>query len=132
MRAVQLETQQDPAGLVRSYLDGFYSGDHESAGRVLADGFSFSGPFVTVQGRDAFLASAEGLRRIAKGHRLLHQWADGSDVCSVYEVRLETPIGAGEITMFEWHKVEGDRLVSGRVAFDSVPFRALLPTAPTH
>jgi len=115
--------------LVNRYLDAFYHGDFEAARLVLAEDFSFRGPFIEVSGLDAFLASAEGLRRICNGHRLLHQWDHDDQVSSVYEVQIETPVGNGRVTMSEWHIVRNDQLVSGLVLFDTAAFRALVPAA---
>ena len=115
-------------GLVNRYLGAFYLGDFDTARLVLADDFSFCGPFIETTGRESFLTSAEGLRRIVMGHRLLRQWEDGSEVSSVYEVRIETPAGAGAVTMSEWHVARDDKLASGLVLFDTAAFQALVPT----
>jgi hypothetical protein len=115
-------------GLVNCYLDAFYVGDFGTVEPFLADGFSFQGPFIEATGRGSFLSSAEGLRRIVRGHRLLRQWEDGSEVSSVYEVGVETPAGAGVVTMSEWHVARDHKLVSGFVLFDTAAFRALVPS----
>ena len=114
--------------LVNRYLDAFYVGDFDAVQLVLADGFSFHGPFVETTGRGSFLSSAEGLRRIVKGHRLLCQWEDGSDVSSVYEVGIQTPAGSGAVTMSEWHVARDHKLVSRFILFDTAAFRAFVPT----
>jgi predicted SnoaL-like aldol condensation-catalyzing enzyme len=121
-------TQVDARRLVRHYLDAFYSGEFDRAASVLADSFAFEGPFVKVAGRDAFLRSAEGLKKIVRGHRLLRQWVDGDDVISVFELQLETPQNKGAVTMSEWHTAEEGKLVRGFAVFDSAAFRAI--TAP--
>jgi hypothetical protein len=125
-----MQASGSAATVVTEYLDAFYTGDFAQARALVEDGFSFSGPFVEVDGRDAFFASADGLRRIVRGHRLLAQWADGADVCSIFDLALETPAGAGSVAMSEWHTVRDGRLVAGRVLFDTAAFRALLPAAP--
>ena len=112
---------------VNRYLDGFYRGDFATAGAVVAADFTFKGPFLDVQGKDAFFAGAVGLQQIVRGHHLLRQWTDGEDVCSVYDVHLETPVGAGTVPMSEWHTVRDGQLVAGRVLFDTAAFRALVP-----
>ena len=126
-----LEQETQPAvtgrALVNRYLDAFYLGDFETARLVLAEDFSFRGPFIEVTGLGSFLTSADGLRRICKGHRLLRQWEDDNEVLSVYEVQIETPTGAGAVTMSEWHIVRNDQLVSALVLFDTASFRALVP-----
>jgi len=113
--------------VVNRYLEGFYRGDHDAARAVVSADFSFRGPFLQVRGREAFFEGAAGLKRIVRGHRVLRQWAQGDDVCSVYEVQLETPAGAGSIPMSEWHTVRRGHLVAGLVLFDSAAFRALVP-----
>ena len=128
----------DPSGkagaVVTEYLTAFYTGDFDRAQAVVAPDFSFRGPFLQVQGRDAFFAGAQGLQPIVRGHRLLHQWVDpgvddvdNAEVCSIYDVTLETAAGAGSVPMSEWHTVRGGRLTAALVVFDAAAFRALLP-----
>lgn len=112
---------------VDHYLAAFYTGDFPSAAAVLSDDFRFEGPFVQTTGRERFLDSAQGLRRIVRGHQLVRRWVDGSDVCSLYDVTLETPAGSGQVRMSEWHVVDRGLLAQARVVFDTAAFRALLP-----
>lgn len=117
-----------PAETASAYLTAFYGGDFGEARALLAEDFSFSGPFVQVRGRDPFLDSAAGLKPILHGHRLLRQWADGDEICSWYDVDLQTPVKSGAVTMSEWHTVREGKLASGRVVFDAAAFRAFLPS----
>src|SRR5258706_282997 len=114
------------ASLVTQYLTAFYAGDFDRARATVAQDFSFQGPFLQVQGRDAFFAGAQGLQPIVRGHRLLRQWVDGDEVCSIYDVTFETPKGTGSVPMSEWHTVRDGRLAAARVLFDAAAFRALL------
>ena len=108
------------------YLAAFYSGDFDRARLLVAEEFSFQGPFLEVKGRDAFFEGARGLLGVVRGHKLIHHWADGGEVGSLYEVRLQTPSSSGSIPMFEWHSVRDGRLVSGHVLFDTARFRELV------
>lgn len=119
-----------PAEVVNEYLSSFYSGDFTSAAGTLAADFSFQGPFLRVQGRDEFLTGAQGLRPVIRGHRLLRQWRDGDEICSIYEVDLHTPAGSGSVVMSEWHTVCDGQLAKGHVVFDTAAFRALMPARP--
>src|ERR1700685_3869770 len=103
---------------VNNYISAFYQGDFESAGSFLADEFSFEGPFIKTQSKKSFFEGANGLRGIVRGHRTLRQWVDGNDVCTIYEMLLETPLGSGSITMSEWSSVRDGQLVSSRLFFD--------------
>jgi hypothetical protein len=120
----------DGAGaVVAEYLTAFYTGDFDRAQAVVAPTFSFRGPFLQAQGRDAFFAGAQGLRPIVRGHRMLRQWVDGAEVCSIYDVTLETRSGTGSLPMSEWHTVHDGRLTTALVLFDAIAFRALLPAS---
>lgn len=112
---------------VNRYLTAFYSGDFETARALVADHFSFDGPFLRADGKKAFFDGAVGLLGVVRGHTLIRQWEDGPDVCSWYQLRLETPAGSGTVPMSEWHTVAGGKLISARVLFDTAAFRALLP-----
>jgi len=113
--------------VVNGYLDAFTAGDYDEAGEWVTDGFSFAGPIAQYETKEAFFAGAAGLLTILRGHELLHQWEDGDDVCSVYHLNLETPVGKGSIFTSEWNRVHDGRVTSSRLVFDTAQFRALLP-----
>jgi Domain of unknown function (DUF4440) len=55
-----------PAEVASAYLTAFHTGDFEAARALLTEDFSFSGPFVQVRAREAFLDSAAGLKPIVR------------------------------------------------------------------
>ena len=116
-----------PATLVNRYLTAFYSGDFSTARELVADGFHFKGPFVEASNKEAYFSSAARLAPVVKGPKLLRQWQEGSEVCSIYDVILETSAGKGTVTMSEWHTTQNGQLRSGRVILDTAAFRALMP-----
>lgn len=111
----------------RAYLDRFSTGDIDGAAELLSDDFRFHGPMLQAEGKAAFLQGASGLRPIVRGNRMLHQWVDGEEVCSVYDFEIETPAGSGSITMAEWATVREGKLESARVIFDTAAMAALMP-----
>jgi ketosteroid isomerase-like protein len=117
------------AEVFREYLDRFTRGDLAGASELLDEDFSFQGPMLRAEGREAFLEGASGLRPIVRGNQMLRQWEDGDEVCSVYEFKVETPVGAGSIPMTEWARVRDGKLVSARVIFDSAQMSALMPAS---
>jgi len=117
------------AEVFRQYLDRFTAGDLAGARDLLAEDFSFHGPMLRSDGRDAFLEASSGLGPIVRGNKMLRQWEDGEEVCSVYEFKVETPAGAGSIPMTEWVRVRDGRLVSARLIFDTAEMAALMPAA---
>ncbi len=109
------------------YLSAFESGDMDRARALVADDFSFEGPMLQVDGKDAFFEAVSDLASIIKGHTILKQFEDGDDVCSIYDFEIETPAGAGSVTMSEWCTVRDGRLTSARLVFDTAAFNALMP-----
>lgn len=115
------------AQIFESYLDRFTSGDVDGAAMLLDDAFTFRGPMVQADTKADFLASTGGLVPITRGYRMHRIWADGDEVCAVYDFHVETPVGKGAITMAEWSVVRDGRLVSSRLVFDTAAFTALMP-----
>ncbi len=109
------------------YLSAFTSGDMDTARSLIADDFSFAGPMLQVTGKEEFFAGASQLLPIMRGYRMLRQWEDGDEVCSIYEFKVETPAAAGAIVMTEWCKVREGQLASSRLVFDTAAFNELMP-----
>jgi hypothetical protein len=82
-----------PSRVVNQYLEAFWSGDFDTARTLVADAFSFQGPFLQTDDKQAFFAGSSGLLPIMRGYRLLRQWEDGDEVCSVYEFNVGTRPG---------------------------------------
>ncbi len=90
---------------------------------VLADGVTFNGPLVQWTGKAEFL---EGFKQMAAGMagvRMLKQFENGDEVCSIFEMDLNTPKGPITATMSEWVKTSNGRITEARLHFDP---RALL------
>ena len=115
------------AGVFRTYLERFTSGDVEGAAELLAEEFAFDGPILQSKGKAEFLAGSAMAASMARGCTIHRQWADGDDVCSVYDFKVETPSGAGTIAMAEWSVIRDGKLVSSRLLFDTAAMAALMP-----
>ena len=118
-----------PTDIVNAYLGAFTSGDFDAAYALIADDFVFAGPMLQSVGKAAFVEGSRGLQSIVRGYTLLRQFVDGDEVCSVYDFAVETPAGAGSVTMAEWNTLRDGRLVSARVVFDTAAFAALMPAS---
>jgi len=117
------------ADVFKMYLDRFSAGDIAGAAELLTDDFVFHGPMLQAEGKAAFLAGASGLAPMVRGNEMLRQWVDGDEVCSVYDFKIETPAGAGSITMAEWVTVRDGQLASARLIFDTAAMAALMPAS---
>jgi ketosteroid isomerase-like protein len=116
------------AEVFRSYLERFTSGDVDGAAKLLTEDFTFAGPILQANSKAEFLAGSAGLGPIVRGYEMHYQWVDGDEVCSFYDFKVETPVGAGSIPMAEWSVVRDGKLVSSRLVFDTAAMTALMPT----
>ena len=116
------------ADVFRSYLERFTSGDVDGAGQLLAEDFTFVGPILQANTKAEFLAGSAGLGPMVRGYEMHRQWVDGDEVCSIYDFKVETPLGAGSIPMAEWSVVREGKLASSRLVFDTAAMAALMPT----
>ena len=117
------------AEIFRTYIDRVTSGDTAGAAELLTDDFRFNGPLLQSQGKAAFLEGAAQLGPIMRGVEIHHQWMDGDELCSFYDFKIETPVGAGSIPMAEWNSVRDGKLASARLIFDTAAMAALMPTS---
>lgn len=115
------------AALFSEYLDAFTSGDVDGALRLITDDFSFAGPILQSEGKDAFAEGSRTAQAIAAGYTMLRQFEDGDDVVSIYEFELGPPATPGKVLMAEWNTVRDGQLVSARLVFDTAQFTALMP-----
>jgi SnoaL-like domain len=115
------------ADIFRAYLERFASGDVEGAAEFLGDEFTFDGPILQAKDKAEFLAGSTTAAAMARGCTIHRQWADGDEVCSVYDFKIETPAGTGAIPMAEWSVIRDGKLVSSRLLFDTAQMAALMP-----
>ena len=113
--------------IFEQYLDRFTSGDVEGAGELLDESFTFRGPMVQADNKADFLAGTQGLLPVVQGYEMHRMFADGDEVCAIYDFKVATPAGAGSITMTEWSVISDGKLVSSRLLFDTAAFAALMP-----
>lgn len=106
--------------LVAEYLGALASGDVQGARSLVTDDFSFRGPMgFRTDGRDAFFAAARAKYEHVRDLRILRQWEDGDDVCSVYELDVATPRAKASLLMTEWNSIRDGRVASALLVFDT-------------
>ena len=59
----------------------------------------------------------------ARGCRILRQWQEGNEVCSLYEFNVETGTGPTSVLVSEWNTVSDGQVASSLRVFDTGPFR---------
>jgi YHS domain-containing protein len=111
------------AQIVSDYLAAYTSGDIERAASLVSEDFAFRGPIQTTVGRAALKRMAAHVAPNARGCRIIRQWQDGEDVCSLYEFNVDTGGGPTSVLISEWDTVRDGQIASSTIVFDTGPFR---------
>ena len=106
--------------VVQQFQQALGKGDFTAARQLLQDNLSFRGPIDTFHKPEPYLEALKKLQPIIQRIDLLKMFADGNDVCVLYDLVTNTPIGTAFIC--EWYQVKGDKISSVRTVFDARPF----------
>ena len=87
---------------------------------LMQDDMTFEGPLDTFHTADQYLETRKGLAAIIQRIDLKRVFADGDDVCVLYEMVTNTPAGTAFIV--EWYQVENGKIASIHAVFDARPF----------
>ena len=79
-----------PVEVVNAYLAAYTSGEVDRAASLVSEDFSFHGPMQATAGRSALRKIAAHVAANARGHRVLRQWQDDNEVCTIYQLRVGT------------------------------------------
>ncbi len=109
-----------PKDVVMGYQKALGSGDWRSARSFLRDDLKFKGPIAQHDRPEPYLEDLKRLHDIVEEVQMKKVFADGDDVCLLYDMVTNTPAGTAFIC--EWHHVSGDKISSIRVVFDATPF----------
>ena len=92
---------------------------------LLTEDFAFNGPLMKTEGRDQYLGLLGQFLPAHLGYRFLRQFADGDEVCSIYEMTVRTPTGATlAITMADWLTVRDGKIHRQELFYDPRGFAA--------
>lgn len=107
------------AEIVASFLKAFMSGDIDRASQMVSEDFSFRASLQDGAGnKAAYFAGARDKARFLEAFRILHQWEDGDEVSTIYELDIHTKEGAATVPMSEWHKVRNGKIASTFMIFN--------------
>jgi predicted SnoaL-like aldol condensation-catalyzing enzyme len=109
--------------IVSDYQQALSKGDFAAARKFLHDHLSFHGPIETFNSAEPYLESLKKLHHIIQRIDLKKTFADGNDVCVLYDMVTNTPAGTAFIA--EWYQVKGEKIAEIRVVFDARPFAAM-------
>jgi SnoaL-like domain len=109
--------------IVADYQQALGAGDFAAARHLLHDDLSFQGPIDTFESPEPYLESLQKLHHIIERIDVKKTFADGDDVCILYDMVTNTPAGTAFIA--EWYHVKDAKIAAIRVVFDARPFAAM-------
>jgi len=109
--------------IVGDYQQAMGKGDFAAARKLLHDNLSFHGPLETFDCPEPYLESLKKLHHIVQRIDMKKMFADGDDVCLLYDMVTNTPAGTAFIA--EWYQVKGEKIAAIRVVFDARPFAVM-------
>ena len=100
--------------VVLAFLDAMNNEDYKTVRHYLSDDMVFNGVLGHREGADIYV---EDMRKMKFKYRILKAFADGDDVCVLYDINMsgQTIFTAG------WYKVRDNKIKSLRVVFDPRP-----------
>jgi len=109
------------------FMEAFSSGNIDAALDLITDDFSFSGPILQAEGKEAFFEGAQMAAAIVKGFTIHRQVEHEDQVVSMYDFEVGAPAMPGKVSMTEWNTIRDGKLASSRLFFDTAAFNALMP-----
>jgi hypothetical protein len=113
----------DPTIVARHFIQSIAAGEFAAARSYLDDHVVFEGPFDSFDNAEAYLAALRRLHPIVAGVEIRKVFADGDDVCVLYD--LKTSGAAGSAFVCEWMAFRHGKIARVRAVFDARPFAAM-------
>lgn len=110
--------EADPESVVMSYIRALDAQEYEQALGHLDDKVRITGPAGETFGKP--LDFIEMLRKYRGKYDVKKAFADGEDVCLLYDLRTTGPT----VFMASWYQVRGGKIISVRTVFDPRAFGA--------
>ncbi len=92
---------------------------------LLAEDFKFIGPVDQTSGIEAFLKLNQSFFPMVTGLRMLRQFENGEDVCSLYQVDVKPSKGNSfTLQIADWVVVKNGKMVEERLFYDAREYAA--------
>lgn len=111
----------DPKSIALAYIEACGQRDLDAVAHLLDPDVRFAGPGNALTGAASYLAVLGRLGPIWKRSDVKHTFADGADVCVIYD--LVTNTAAGAVPIVEWLKISRGRVASVTLFFDRMTFK---------
>lgn len=90
---------------------------------VITDDMRFDGPLMKFNGAKEYIDSTKQFLQMHRATRMLKQFENGNDVCSIYEMDVATPAG-GMITLevVDWVQIANGKVARQKIFYDPREF----------
>src|SRR6266436_5492333 len=118
----QLQKKERTMGQALDIVNTFMQSQDTS---FLADDFRFIGPVDQTTGIEAFMKLNESFFPLVTGMRMLKQFENGNEVCSIYEMDLKSLSGTSlTLNVADWVVVEAAKMVEEHLYYDAREYAA--------
>jgi|GraSoiStandDraft_44_1057316.scaffolds.fasta_scaffold681121_2 hypothetical protein len=114
----------DRKTLALTYLNAVGKQQYGKVEALLAPDLQFRGPSMTRTSAEEFLGALKRLAAIHVRNDVKRVFADGDEVCVIYDFVTDTPAGA--LPTIEWLRFEGERIRSIDLYYDRLPWQTVM------
>jgi hypothetical protein len=116
-----------PKAIAQRYFDAFFSGgpDLDAVGALLTDDFRFSGPLMSADSAEDFIAKLRGMGgEHAMRAELREAIAEGERVVLLYDFLGP---GGSKLPFFEAYRIRGEKICEIELSYDPRPMIEMMP-----
>lgn len=118
--------KNDPQTLALEYLAAVGNKDYAKLEQLLAPDLRFQGPAMSRSSAADFIGALKRLSAIHVRNDVKRVFADGGEVCVIYDFVTDT--AAGALSTIEWLRFEGGRIRSIDLYYDRLPWQGVMQT----
>jgi len=112
-----------PLEIVNRLYEATHSRRLQDVRALVHEDVTFVGPMMQATGSQEYMAAIERLLGFQNGRKMLQQFEDGDDACSLYELSVITPAGASlTLPIADWIQVKNGKIAAQRIYFDPREF----------
>jgi len=116
--------RDDPKSLALAYMDAISNKELNKVEALLAPDLKFVGPSMARSTASDFIAALKRLAAIHVRNEVKRLFADGDEVCIIYDFVTDTPAGA--LPTIEWLHFERGRIRAINLYYDRVPWKTVM------
>jgi len=114
----------DRKTLALEYLNAVGKQQYQKVEAMLAPDLQVRGPATTRTSAADFMGALKRLGAIHVRNDIKRVFADGDEVCLIYDFVTDTPVGA--LPAIEWLRFEGERIRSINLYYDQLPWQQVM------